>query len=66
MELFYRLAIDAGLVIFLMLSTIIGDILVRYASISIMGISLGLQSLPFHLIGFIGIVFIGIPFFVQR
>jgi hypothetical protein len=63
MELFYRLAIDAGLVIFLVLSTIIGNILVCYASISIMGISLGLKSLPFHLTGFVGIVFIGIPFF---
>ena len=60
MELFYRLAIDAGLVILLMLSTIIGNIIVSYTWIVITGMPLGLKSLSFHLVGLLGIIFIGI------
>jgi hypothetical protein len=63
MELFYRLAIDAGLVIFLMLSTIIGNIVVSCTWVLIIRMPLGLQSLSFHSIGLLNIIFIGIPSF---
>jgi hypothetical protein len=59
MELFYRLAIDAGLVIFLILSTIVGEIIVSFIWIELIGLSIGLKSLSFGL----GNIFIGLPSF---
>jgi hypothetical protein len=63
MDLFYRLAIDAGLIIFLMLSTIIGNIVVSYTWVLIIRMPLGLQSLSFHSIGLLNTIFIGITSF---
>jgi hypothetical protein len=62
MELFYRLAIDAGLVIFLILSIIIGNLIVSYILIGIAGLPLSLKSLSFSIVG-LSLIFIGaIPF----
>ena len=62
MELFYRLAIDAGLVIFLMLSTIIGNIIVSIIWMGILGLPIRLESLAFSLMGF-SLFLIGVPSF---
>jgi hypothetical protein len=62
MESFYRLAIDAGLVIFLMLSTIIGNIIVSIIWMEIVGLPIRLESLAFSLMGF-SLFLIGVPSF---
>jgi hypothetical protein len=62
MDLFHRLLIDAGFVIFLILSVIIGDVIVSCLWMGIIGLPIRLQSLSFHLMG-LGAVFIGIPLF---
>jgi hypothetical protein len=59
MELFYRLVIDTGLILFILLSTIIGNIMVSFAWIEILGLPISLKSLSFGL----GTIFIGIPSF---
>jgi hypothetical protein len=61
MELFYRLAIDAGLVTLLMLSTIICNIIVSFIWIELASLPISLKSLSFGL----GItILIGTPSFL--
>ena len=59
MELFHRLVIDTGLILVLLLSTIVGDIIVSFTWIGLLGLPMSLKSLSFGL----DTIFIGIPSF---